>query len=89
MASEFNVERTEFDPDIFQQILEAMDDDHILPWIRKSGDGDDTTLDVEPWDLPGMPSVDVDTWQYHLGFAIDRGFVECWFPDYTGTGRFR
>ena len=89
MPSEFNVERTEFDLDIFQQILEAMDGYHILPWLKKSGDGDDTTLDVEPWELPGMPSVGVDAWRYHLGFAIDRGFVECWSPDSKDAPTFR
>ena len=42
MPSKFNVERTEFDLDTFQQILEAMDGYHILPWLKKSGDDDGT-----------------------------------------------
>ena len=67
MPSEFNVERTEFDLDTFQQIHEAMDGYHILPWLKKSGDDDGTTVDVEPWELPGMPSVSVDAWRYHVG----------------------
>ena len=87
MPSAFNVERTEFDLDTFQQILEAMDGYHILPWLKKSGDGDSTTVDVEPWELPCMPSVSVDAWRYHVGFAIDRGFVECWSPDATDAFR--
>ena len=48
MPSEFNVERTEFDLDTFQHILETMDSYHILPWLKKSGDGDVTTVDIEP-----------------------------------------
>ena len=87
MPSAFNVERTEFDLDTFQQILEAMDGYHILPWLKKSGDGDGTTVDVEPRELPCMPSVSVDAWRYHVGFAIDRGFVECWSPDATDAFR--
>ena len=81
MPSEFNVERTEFDLDTFQQILGAMDGYHILPWLKTSGDDDNKMIDVEPWDLPGMPEVNVDAWRYHVGFAVDRGFVECWSPD--------
>ena len=34
-----------------------------------------------------MPSVSVDAWRYHVGFAIDRGFVECWSPDATDAFR--
>ncbi len=60
MPSEFNVERTEFDLDTFQQILEAMDGYHVLPWLKTSGDDDDKMVDVEPWELPGMPEVSVD-----------------------------
>ena len=89
MPSEFNVERTEFDLDTFQQILGAMDGYHILPWLRKSGDDDNKMIDIQPWELPGMPSVSVDSWRYHVGFAIDRGFVECWSPDSKGAPTFR
>ena len=89
MPSEFNVERTKFDLDTFQHILETMDSYHILPWLKKSGDGDVTTVDIEPWELPGMPSVSVDAWRYHVGFAIDRGFVECWSPDSKGAPTLR
>ena len=46
MPSEFNMERTEFNLDTFQQILEAMDDYHILPWLKNSDDGDGTTVDM-------------------------------------------
>ena len=46
MTSAFNVERTEFDLDTFQQILEAMDGYHVLPWLKKSGDDDGTTIGV-------------------------------------------
>ena len=60
MPSKFNVERTEFDLDTFQQILGAMDGYHILPWLKGSGDDDNKMIDVEPWELPGMPSVSVD-----------------------------
>ena len=89
MTSEFNVERTEFDLDTFQQILGAMDGYHVLPWLKTSGDDDGTTIDVEPWELPGMPPVSVDSWRYHAGFAIDRGFVECWSPDPQNTATTR
>lgn len=89
MTSEFNVERTEFDLDTFQRILEAMDGYHVLPWLKKSGDDDGTTIDVEPWELPGMPCVSVDAWRYHVGFAIDRGFIECWSPDQMDKPTFR
>ena len=81
MPSEFNVERTKFDLDTFQQILEAMDGYHILPWLKTSGQDDNKMIDVEPWELPDMPEVSVDAWRYHVGFAIDRGFIECWSPD--------
>ena len=46
MTIEFNVEHTEFDLDTFQHILEAMDDYHILPWLKNSDDGDGTTVDM-------------------------------------------
>ena len=79
MSATFNVERTEFDLDTFQQILEAMDGYHVLPWLTKLANGSST--EVYPWSLPGMPDVNLDVWRYHVGFAIDRGFVECWEPD--------
>ena len=79
MAAKFNVQRTEFDLDTFQKILEAMDGYHVLPWLQGLSDG--STIEVRPWDLPDMPDVSVDAWRYHVGFAIDRGFVECWEPD--------
>ena len=78
MASELNVERSTFDLDIFQQILEAMDGYPILPSYQ--GDEENQTP-VEPWQLPGMPEVGLDTWRYHVGFAVDRGFVQCWTPN--------
>ena len=81
MATEYNVERTNFDLDIFQQILEAMDGYYVLPWLKQSGDDPHQKKDdVEPWELPGMPSVSEHSWRYHVGFAVDRGFVECWTP---------
>lgn len=46
MTSAFNVERTAFDLDTFQQILEAMDGYHVLPWLKRSGDDDGTTIGV-------------------------------------------
>ena len=58
-----------------------MDGYHILPWLKTSGQDDDKMIDVEPWELPDMPEVSVDAWRYHVGFAIDRGFIECWSPD--------
>ena len=79
MSARLNVEHTEFDLDTFQQILEAMDGYHVLPWRTDLADGSST--EVYPWALPGMPDVSVDVWRYHVGFAIDRGFVECWKPD--------
>ncbi|MYC32874.1 MAG: hypothetical protein F4X64_06820 [Chloroflexi bacterium] len=81
MSTDFNVERNTFDLDTFQQILEAMDGYHVLPWLKKSGSDVGESTDVEPWELPDMPQVSVDNWRYHVGFAIDRGFVECWTPD--------
>ena len=66
-----------------------MDGYHVLPWLKKAGDDDGTTIDVEPWELPGMPSVNVDAWRYHVGFAIDRGFIECWSPDLMDKPTFR
>ena len=79
MSAKFNVERTEFDLDTFQQILEAMDGYHVLPWLMELDNGSST--DVYPWALPCMPDVSPDVWRYHVGFAIDRGFIECWKPD--------
>ena len=77
MCSEFDVERSPFDLDTFQEILEAMDGYYVLPTVRTVGVSQQP---VEPWDLPTMPSVSVDTWKYHFGFAVDRGFIECWTP---------
>ena len=77
MASKLNVQPTVFDLDIFQQILVAMDGYAVLPDL--AGD-EDSTQQVDPWDLPGMPNISPDTWRYHVGFAIDRGFVQCWTP---------
>ena len=77
MASEFNVARSTFDLNIFQQILEAMDGYPVLPSFQ--GD-EENGAPVEPWQLPGMPEVDLDAWRYHVGFAVDRGFVQCWTP---------
>ena len=79
MSATFNVEHTEFDLDTFQQILEAMDGYYVLPWLTELANGFST--EVYPWALPGMPDVSVDVWRYHVGFAIDRGLVECWKPD--------
>ncbi len=77
MPPEFDVKRGTFDLNTFQQILEAMDGYPILPSYQ--GDEEDG-LPVEPWQLPGMPDVDLDTWRYHVGFAVDRGFIQCWTP---------
>ena len=74
----YNVERAEFDLDTFQQILEAMDGYYVLPWLKQTDEDHNQKPDVEPWELPGMPPVSEDTWRYHVGFAVDRGFVECW-----------
>ena len=82
MPVKFNVDRTEFDLDTFQEILEAMDGYHVLPWLQEFPDG--STTEVHPWALPDMPDVSVDAWRYHVGFAIDRGFVECRAPDPYG-----
>ena len=78
MAYEFDVPRTPFNLDTFQQILEAMDGYSTLPTYKSNGA---SKVAVEPWELPGMPDVDVSTWKYHVGFAIDRGFVACWTPE--------
>ncbi len=80
MCNEFNVERTSFDLDTFQQILEAMDGYHVLPRERLTGN---SRFEVEPWELPNMPNVSADIWKYHVGFAVDRGFVACWTPEQT------
>lgn len=81
MSDRLNVERTKFDLDTFQKILEAMDGYHVLPWRLEEGAINEKPRLVAPWELPGMPDVSVDVWRYHVGFAIDRGFVECWKPD--------
>ena len=80
MPNEFDVLRTEFDLDTFQQILEAMDGYYVLPTAQSTGSSKKT---VEPWDLPEMPDVSLDSWRYHIGIAIDRGFVACWTPQQT------
>ena len=86
MITKFNVDRTEFDLDTFQQILKAMDGYHKLPWRRDHYTEDGVRISgsrpeiVCPWELPEMPAVSEDVWRYHVGFAIDRGFVECWKP---------
>ncbi len=81
MNGEYNVERAQFDLETFQQILTAMDEYYVLPW-RFTPDAANTQPEtVRPWDLPDMPDVTVDVWRYHIGFAINRGFVECWKPD--------
>lgn len=77
MSSSLNVEKTVFDLDIFHQILVAMDGYAVLP----DHASDEVGLEpLDPWDLPGMPNISPDTWRYHVGFAIDRGFVQCWTP---------
>ena len=87
MPMEYNVEHAEFNLDTFQQILKAMDGYHKLPWRRDHYNEDGVRILnaqpelIWPWELPGMPDVSVDVWRYHVGFAIDRGFVECWKPD--------
>ena len=81
MSNRLNVERTKFDLDTFQQILEAMDGYHVLPWRSEESAVNGKPRLVAPWELPGMPDVSVAVWRYHIGFAIDRGFVECWKPD--------
>jgi hypothetical protein len=81
MKGEYNVRRTEFNLDTFQQILSAMDGYHVLPWRFSPDNTDAQPVTIRPWELPGMPDVTVDDWRYHVGFAIDRGFVECWKPD--------
>ena len=80
VPADLNVERTTFDLDVFLQILQAMDGYPTLPSAYQGEDDDDEPNLVEPWDLPGMPSVSLDSWRYHVGFAIDRGFVQCWTP---------
>lgn len=80
MDSDLNVERTPFDLDTFQQILEAMDGYYVLPRVQTTAV---SQRPVEAWNLPGMPDVSVDSWKYHLGFAVDRGFVKCWTPRQT------
>ena len=77
MPTEFDVKRTLFDLDTFQQILEAMDGYYVLPKERLTGNSREP---VNPWELPNMPDVSLDTWKYHVGFAVDRGFVACWTP---------
>ena len=77
----YNVERTDFNLDTFQQILEAMDGYHVLPWLLETGHIGDKPVEVEPWQLDGMPDVSIDVWRYHVALATDRGFVECWKPD--------
>ncbi len=76
MCEEFDVVQTPFDLDVFQQILEAeaMDGYYVLPTIRYTGELRQT---IDPWDLPNMPDIGADAWKYHVGFAVDRGFVEC------------
>lgn len=87
MAMKFNVERAEFRLETFEAILKAMDGYHKLPWRRDQYAEDGSRIYntqpelVLPWQLPGMPNVSVDVWRYHVGFAIDRGLVECWKPD--------
>ena len=81
MSTNFNVERTSFDLDTFQQILEAMDGYHVLPWRSEKSNLNQNPELIWPWELPGMPNVSVDIWRYHVGFAVDRGFIECWPPD--------
>ena len=80
MSNEFNVSRTEFDLDTFQKILEAMDGYYVLPTAQAIGS---SKMTIEPWNLPDMPDVSLDSWRYHIGFAIDRGFVACWTPEQT------
>ena len=81
MPAEMNVERNAFDLDVFQQILQAMDGYPTLPSKYGSDDDKEDPVLVDPWELPGMPSVSLDSWRYHIGFAIDRGFVQCWTPN--------
>lgn len=87
MTIKLNVDRTHFDLDTFHQILKAMDGYHKLPWRRDRYTEDGGRIFntkpeiVLPWELPDMPDVSVDVWRYHVAFAIDRGFVECWKPD--------
>ena len=80
MSTEFDVKRTLFDLDTFQQILEAMDGYYVLPRVQLTGNSQES---VAPWELPNMPDVSVDSWKYHVGFAVDRGFVACWTPQQT------
>ena len=89
MLPELNVERNKFDLDVFQQILQAMDGYPTLPSKYGGDDDKEDPVLVDPWELPGMPSVSLDSWRYHIGFAIDRGFVQCWTPNQMTTSRNR
>ena len=86
MTMKLNVEKAEFRLETFETILKAMDGYHKLPWRRDPYAEDGSRIYgskpevVEPWHLPGMPEVSIDVWRYHVGFAIDRGLVECWKP---------
>lgn len=80
MVDVFDVPRTPFDLDTFQQILEAMDGYSVLPRHKLDGV---SQVPIEPWNLPGMPDVGSSSWKYHVGFAIDRGFVDYWTPRKT------
>ena len=81
MDGKYNIQRTEFDLETFLGILKAMDGYHVLPWRFTADTPDAFPKTIRPWELPEMPDVPVDVWRYHVGFAIDRGFVECWKPD--------
>lgn len=80
MSTEFDVKRTPFDLDTFQHILEAMDGYYVLPRVRST---ETSREPVDPWELPNMPDVSLDSWKFHVGFAVDRGFVACWTPQQT------
>ena len=82
MTNKLNVEQTPFDIDIFHQILAAMDGYYVLPEFRGES-GNRQRLD--PWDLPGMPDIGEQAWRYHVGFAVDRGYIECWTPGQSST----
>ena len=96
MNSEFNVKHTPFDLGIFYQLLKAMDGYFILPSVNLADvppdclegckdDGwrfTDCVSDLlNPWELPNMPNIGEDAWRFHLGMAVDRGFVACFTPE--------
>ena len=83
MTLKLDIERAVFDLDVFQQILKAMDGYAVLPSWRIYEEDPTNGSDILPWELPDMPDVSIDVWQYHVGLAVDRGFVQCKTPRQT------